>query len=316
MKELDQRLVALAKAQHQVFSREQARDAGLTPSALWSRLRSGSLVACGSSALHHAGATLSYHGELMAGLLDLGPAALVSGTAAAHLHGLDGFGPGPRQFLVERTQRNRRLDGVVRTIERIDRLDWARKDGLACTSATMTVVQVLASGTREQAGDALDSACRMRLTAVPVVARRLSELGRRGRGGVALFGEIIAEAIVDSWIERQFVTLLRSAGLSVPVAQRRHLLDGVGIVRVDFEFEHVPVVIEVAGRQGYLSARDRQRKERRRNAVQLAGRTAYYFTRHDVVNDPEYVLATVTAALERGMGPEHFTSDTPSAYLT
>jgi hypothetical protein len=35
--------------------------------------------------------------------------------------------------------------------------------------------------------------------------------------------------------------------------------------------------------------------------VQLSGRTIYFFTRNDVVEDPGYVVATVTAAL--GLGP-------------
>lgn len=266
-------LTELAGVQHQMFSREQARRAGLAPSTLHARLRVGALVACGSQALHYAGVTLTYRGELMVGLLDLGPAALVSGAAAAHLLGLDSFPQGPREFLVPRGQRNRRTGGTVRSLGDIGPLDRVTIDGLACTSATMTVVQLLGTATREQVADALDSACRMRLTAVPVVARRLDRLGRRGRAGVALFERILAEAIVDSWLERRFVSLLRSAGLPLPAVQRRHHLEGVGIVRVDFEFDHWPIVIEVGGRQGYLSSRDRRRKERRRNAVQLAGRT-------------------------------------------
>lgn len=79
--------------------------------------------------------------------------------------------------------------------------------------------------------------------------------------------------------------------------QRRYQLPGIGVVRVDFEYSTRPVVVEVGGRLGYMSNADRHRKERRRNALQVDGKTVYFFTRHDVVNDPGYVLATVTAAL-------------------
>ncbi|WP_162941453.1 hypothetical protein [Desertimonas flava] len=260
MKAVDLRLAEHATEQHQVFSRRQARRAGLTPAALWGRLRSGSLVACGPQALHFAGVTLDYRGRLMAGLLDLGAGALVSGPAAAHLLGLDGFGEGPLEFVVPRVARNRHTIGAVHSISGPDTLDRVNLDGLACTSATLTVVELLARGTKEQAANALDSACRRRLTAVPVVAQRLDELGRQGRPGVAMFEEIIADAVVDSWLERRFLGVLRSAGLPIPSPQRRHRLNGVGVVRVDFEFDHVPIVIEVGGRQGYLSAGDRQRK--------------------------------------------------------
>ena len=49
-------------------------------------------VVCGTQALCFAGVTLTYRRQLMAGLLDLGPDALVSGRAA--LLGLDGFDEG------------------------------------------------------------------------------------------------------------------------------------------------------------------------------------------------------------------------------
>lgn len=104
-------------------------------------------------------------------------------------------------------------------------------------------------------------------------------------------------AVVESWLERKFVALLRSAGLPLPVTQVRHSLDGVGVVRVDFEFGLLPIVVEVGGRRGYLTRDERQQKERRRNALQLAGKTIYFFTRHDVVDDPAYVIATVAGAL-------------------
>ena len=85
--------------------------------------------------------------------------------------------------------------------------------------------------------------------------------------------------------------------LPLPAAQCRYNLAGFGVVRVDFEFADVPVVIEVGGRRGYLSFAERQRQEQRRNALQLEGKVIYFFTRDDVVNRPAYVAATVAAAL-------------------
>ena len=57
------------------------------------------------------------------------------------------------------------------------------------------------------------------------------------------------------------------------------------------------LVVEVGGRRGYFSADERQRQERRRNELQLRGKTVYFFTRHDVFDRPDYVLSTLHAAV-------------------
>lgn len=298
MNDVESALVELAAGQHQVFSRAQARDVGLSPSALSRRIASGRLVACGTSALHLAGVTLAYRGRLMAGLLDLGPEALVSGRAAAHLHGLDGFGEGPLEFLVPRALRNRRTAGAVRSTDApLTRLDVVMLDGLRCTSATRTVVELLAHATPDEAGDALASATRRRRTAPEVVRRRLDDLGRSGRGGVRVLDRLLAEGSVESGLERRFVRLVAGSGLPMPQLQRRYELPGVGVARVDFEFATFPLVVEVGGRRGYLSHEERQRQERRRNALQLRGKTIYFFTRDDVFEDADYVVATLLGAL-------------------
>ncbi len=304
MKDVDAALVALAATQHQVFSRAQARAAGLSASAVSRRVAAGRLIVCGTAALHLAGVTLTYRGRLMAGLLDLGPDALVSGRAAAHLHGLDGFGEGPLEFLVPRDQRRRSTLGSVVSTRALNRLDRAAIDGLACTSATRTVVELLATASIDEAGNALDSATRQRLTAPGVVERRLIQLGTHGRAGLVAFRRLAAAGSVESWLERRFLRVLREAGLPTPVLQRRHELPGVGVARVDFEYATFPIVVEVGGRRGYLSREERQRQERRRNALQVAGKTIYFFTRDDVVGDPGYVVHTMYRALAGHLGTQ------------
>ncbi len=305
MKDLDAALIDLAARQHQVFSRVQARAAGLSASALSRRVGAGQLIACGTSALHHPGTTLTYRGRLMAGLLDLGSEALVSGRAAAHLHGLDGFGEGPLEFLVPRQQRNRRTSGTVTsTLAPLSRLDRGLVDGLRCTSPTRTIIELLAHASVDEAGDALASATRQRLTAPAAVQRRLGELGRVGRAGAAALDRLARAGAVESGLERAFLRLVERAGLPTPMLQRRYELAGAGVARVDFEYTTVPIVVEVGGRRGYLSREERQRQERRRNALQLAGKTIYFFTRDDVFDDPAYVVATLVAALRTEVGTQ------------
>ena len=102
---------------------------------------------------------------------------------------------------------------------------------------------------------------------------------------------------MQSWLEREFEHLVRSAGLPMPRRQRVFRRDGRHVARVDFDFEPWPVVAEVGGRRGYLSADDRRRQEHRRNELQLIGKIVYFFTTEDVVETPGYVISTLRAAL-------------------
>jgi hypothetical protein len=146
-------------------------------------------------------------------------------------------------------------------------------------------------------GNALDTACRKGLIAERAVVGRLGELGRQGRKGVADLDRLLADGGVQSWLERLFFDVIRSTGLPKPAAQRLYYRDGVHVARVDFDFDPLPIIVEVGGRRGYLSFDERRRQERRRNELQLLGRIVYFFTREDVTTDQDYVVATLRSAL-------------------
>ncbi len=297
MKDADRTLARLAATQRQVFTRAQARQAGLSASDVAYRQSSGLFVACGPHTLRFAGTTLDYRGRLQAGLLDLGPEALVAGLAAAALHHLDGFDEGPLEYLVLRSMRNRRTPGIVMSTPAIEPLDRVVVDGLPTCSPTLTIVQLLGREGPVEVGNALDSATRRRLTAPSVVRQRLERLGRQGRRGVCAFDEVMRSGGVESWLERRFLAAIRRAGLPEPLLQRVYRKDGKHVARVDFDFGGA-VVVEVGGRRGYLSAAERRRQEHRRNQLQLLGKTVYFFTTEDVQYDEVYVLTTVRSALE------------------
>ena len=204
---------------------------------------------------------------------------------------------GPLEFLQPWSQRDRTTTGLVMSSRQIVKLDRVEVEGIFCTSGTRTVVQILAIGSEREAGNALDSATRKHLTAPSVVRRRLEELGTQGRPGVAMFNRVMESAGVQSWLERRFLELIRGARIPNPTLQRTYRADGQHVARVDFDFTPKAVIIEVGGRRGYLSLDERRRQERRRNALQLLGKTIYFFTTEDVVEDGSYVLSTLQDAL-------------------
>ncbi len=299
MNDADRRIAALAARQRQVFTRDQAVRAGLTRPAIHRRVASGLFVVHGPHTLCFAGTQLDWRGRLAAGLLDLGASAAVSGRSAAALHGLDGYSEGPIELLVPRAQRDRIAVGRVRSSPFIGPLDLVSVDGLRVTSGTRTVLELLGRVSERELGNAIDSAIRLGLTAPVALRRRLDDFGRRGRPGVAAFERLMESAGVQSWLEREFLRLVRAAGLPEPRRQWIHRRDGRHVARVDFDFEPAPVVVEVGGRRGYLSADDRRRQERRRNELQLIGKVVYFFTTEDVSDAVTYVVATLRGALAR-----------------
>ena len=189
--------------------------------------------------------------------------------------------------------------GEVISTTTIDRRDRRVVDRLPITSAALTVVQLAGRVGVELLGDAFDSACRKGLASEAAVQLLLDRIGRQGRPGMAALDEMLVSAGVESWLERRFLELL-PAELPNPELQRTYHPDGERVARVDFDFAPLPVIVEVGGRKGYVSAADRRNKERRRNKLQLIGKTVYFFTRDDIVDTPDYVVATLERALHGG----------------
>jgi hypothetical protein len=95
MNDAERALAKVAATQRQV-TRAQAVAAGLSPNGVSRRVANGLLVAAGTHTLTFTGVCLDWHGRLQAGLLDLGPGALVAAEAAAALRPVDRDRLGPR----------------------------------------------------------------------------------------------------------------------------------------------------------------------------------------------------------------------------
>jgi len=222
----------------------------------------------------------------------------VAGAAAAAWWGLDGFDPATEavSFVVPRT-RKWRGSVEVHTTRDWRASDLLRRDGVRVASATRLILDLAEFGeTPRRIEGAIDSAIRHRLTSVPTLRRRIADAGGRGRRGVPLLRELMLDSGGESWLERRFLRLVRDGGLSRPRTQVNYVREGGRAMRVDFEFAG-GLVVEVSGRLGHTSDRDRQKDGRRRNAVLASGRRVREFTTADVVEDPDYVLDSIRSAM-------------------
>jgi very-short-patch-repair endonuclease len=113
-----------------------------------------------------------------------------------------------------------------------------------------------------------------------------------GRPGIRALRELLLDSGGESFLERRFLQLMRAAHLPKPSTQVAYAASGRAM-RVDFEFPGLDVVVEVSGRLGHTTDRDRQKDARRRNALQQLGNRVLEFTTADVMSSPDYVLTTL-----------------------
>lgn len=296
--------MAIAERQQLLVSRADVARAGLSASQWQSRLDDGMWREAAQGIWRHRMTRDDWELRARAAQLAIGRDAALFGRTAAAWWGLLAP-PTEVELVVGRARRHLDPTFVLHTSVRWSRARLVWRDGVRVPTATVVVFQ-LAAGTCagtvtiREVEAVVDEAIRRRLTSLPGLHRAMAELGGRGTRGTAMLRELLLDSGGESFLERRFLRLTRLAGLPRPACQVVHRAGGRTVARVDFEFTHHRVVVEVSGRLGHVSDRDRQRDARRRNALQVAGRIVLEFTTADVLDDPTYVVDTV----RRHLGPE------------
>jgi very-short-patch-repair endonuclease len=291
--EIDLALVELARTQHHLIDRSDV--ARLMTSRQWCRrLDAGAWRELAPGVWCHRATPVDWRLQARAGLRSLGPAAALHGVTAAAWWGLAGLVPTEVEFLVPRSRKSRTFPFVVHTTRRFDREDLLVRDGLRLTSASRTIIDLAITGRSSKLiEDVIDDAVRLRLTAVPKLLARAEQLCGRGVPGSALLGAILLDSGGESFLERRFLRLVREAGLPRPLCQVVHRADQSRVARVDFQFRGTKVIVEVSGRLGHVSDRERRRDAHRRNQLQEQGFRVIEFTTTDVLDAREYVVTTL-----------------------
>ncbi len=291
-------LTALAARQHGAFAVEQVGAADVGRRWVENLARRGVVVRRAPGVFTVAGAPDSWEQRLQVGLLALGADSWVSHEAAARLHGLDRSPDGAVELTVLRGRRGRTGPYTVHTTETLARIDRVTVGGFRAVSATRTVLDLArARAPRPRLEAAIDSAVRLGLTSPVVLRARLAERRGPGRWGVRLLDDLLVDSGVHSMLERRFLELCRYAGLPRPATQVIHRRGDATFARVDFLFEPYGVVVEVSGRLGHSTPRERARDAQRRNELQDVGRRVYEYTWEDVTSRPSFVESSLTARL-------------------
>jgi very-short-patch-repair endonuclease len=239
----------------------------------------------------------------MAAVLDADDSAVASHRTAAGLWRLPGFGLDDCEVS--------RLHGRDYEPAELGRVHHPRSlpphhvtvvDGIPVTTPARTLFDLAGVLTPHRTERALDNALAMSPALLPALHRMLPELARRGRTGITLMRELLADrpvgAVVPaSGLEARVVRLLDQAGI-----RTRRQVDLGGddwIGRVDLVVVGTNLVIEVDSARFHTSRLDRLRDERRDADLATAGYQVLRITEDEAWHAPDKVVRQVRSALRR-----------------
>ena len=290
-------LVAAASANHHLVTPTIVVSCGISRRR-WQRWQdTGLWVQVTPTHFRHAATPLTFEMQVRAGSEWLGGRGALFGTTALAWLGVEVPPPQWAEFLVTRADRSIPNWMIVHTSSYWTPRRCIHHRGVRTTTAARAIVDFasLMPSARDLEA-AIDGAVRTRRTAMTQLRQELSHVSRRGRRGLVLLRELLLDSGVESYLERRFMRLVRHQHIARPKCQvvfknRSHV-----VARVDFIFGLV--VVEVSGRLGHASDRERQKDARRRNELQQQGLTVLEFTTADVIDDPTYVLTTLRRSLD------------------
>ncbi len=304
----DERLYALAGAQHQLVTWEQARSCGLSSRALRSRIAAGRLL------LHRAPCVYGLPGVadsrlryVMGAVLAFGRNAFASHSTAAWLHGLP-LPPDSDGELEVTVPLGRFGDSAGVWLHRSGLLgesDITTSFGVCVGSVERTIVDL--SG-RLDAGalrDLTEDALRRRVTSLGRIEGCIRRLGRAPGRSPKKVGAVLA-ACTPAGHERESVLedfvfeAIGRFGLPLPRCQRRVTVAGRRY-RLDMSYEDPMIAIEADGFDTHGRRAQFDRDRVRGNDVTLAGYTLLAFT--SAFTDWQ-IAATVAQALGLDAPPE------------
>ena len=294
--EADRAIARLSRAQHGVWSRRQAIDAGATRSMIATRVRKGSWLRLDTAVFGHAMSEATWERSLMAAVL-AEPWAIASHRSAAVLHGLAGIRPGRPEVTVPPGANARgRLSIAHRGIDtRVTRVQ--RIPSVTVEQCFVDLAQVIGE---ERLRTALAERANSTPSILDAVRDRYCDLAPRGgrdlRGLRSVLLRFGAGAVpTTSELERHLRRVLEID--AIPPIRWEAPFPGraPGAQRVDGLIEAWAVIIEGDGRAWHTRTEDFDRDRRRDAEAAAAGLLTLRFTWHQLTVEPDWVRDVVVS---------------------
>ena len=286
-------LGALARQQSGVFTRADARAAGVPESAIAHRLRSGLWITEYGGAIRAATTPVTTHGSERAALTRAGAGAALSHLSAARYWALGTPEPDEVWITVPATRNPRSAAGmrVIRSRHMSDRLVQT-VDGLPVLDVPRTLADLSRVLSQKQLMAAILGAMQRELCQLEQLKHWHRTLA--GRPGSAVLRRAIEEAdpAFESILAAEFGSLIRGAGIVLMPRYNLALPDG-GSVLCDFADPIAKIDFEVDG-FAYHSAPNQVARDRARDRRLLAsGWVTVRYDTHDIRRRPQRTVADV-----------------------
>jgi very-short-patch-repair endonuclease len=287
----DRLVAATAARQRGVVSPTQLRKAGLSPSAIGHRVRSGRLhpFVAGAWLVGHA-VPPPLAAETAAALM-CGPSAALSHTSAAGIWGIAATGRDVH-VTVTRDGSSARRGVRVHRVRALAAVDVRRRERLLVTAPARTLVDLAAVLDAEQLDSALERARAARLVRPADVLAALERSPYRR--GAATLRRLLADrpTITRSKAERLLADLVRRGGLPRP--QTNAIVRGF---EVDLLWAAERLVVEFDGFEFHADRAAFELDRRRDAELQASGYRVIRVTWRRLLDEPEAVLVTIARAL-------------------
>lgn len=291
----DREVAQIAGRQHGVVTLGQLLGAGLSRDVVKRRVDKGLLHPERRGVYRVGHRAPSLEACYLAAVLACGETAVLSGPAAAFHFGLTKGRPPPPEVTAVG---NRRVAGVVtRRVRRLDKRDVAVYRAIPVTTVPRTLVDLATSLPLDELARACHEAdVRHRVDPAKVesaLARRSNAPGA-GKLQQILRGEA---PITLSGLERNFLALLRSEGLTLP--QTNRLVDGL---YVDCRWPERRLTVELDSYRYHRSRHAWEKDRRREREARARGDEFRRYTYADVSEDRTPMLRELRQLLGSPQG--------------
>ncbi|MFL5893653.1 MAG: DUF559 domain-containing protein [Thermoleophilaceae bacterium] len=280
----------LSRQQQDVIARRQLFELGFSDDAIRHRLASGRLYRIYRGVYAVGRRDVSQLGRWMAAVLRCGEGAALSHSAAAALWRMRPIVRGTIEVSV--VGREIVEDGLL--VHRRARLDDIRvAHGIPVTNPAETLIDMAARLDRDALEAALNDADKHDLVTHDSLAAAVERAARRP--GTAALRKLLSDHTfrrTDTELERQFLRIVRDAGLPLPLTQQH-----VNGHRVDFYWPALRVVVETDGGRFHRTGSEQTRDRERDHAHLAAGLTPLRFTHAQIFQRAAHVEAVLRAVV-------------------
>jgi very-short-patch-repair endonuclease len=290
-------LFELARRQHGVFARWQARDLGFSRHMIDRRVETKQWCVVMGCVLASSTTRLNAQGEAWSAYLACGRHAILSGPSALRAHGVDAYEEGPTWVTIP-PERHVKFTGVRTIREAVPDTDIVEIDGMRVTSVARSVIDTLRVLPERIGQPLLDRALLRGWLSLDELAVRVDEFEGR-RGGSRLKPHLArARSGARSEAEQRLHTLLDHESITGWTADFK-VFDQDGVLRavLDVAFARARVAIEIDGLAFHTDPEKFQRDRTRQNWLVNEGWTVLRFTWDDLMQRHQQVVQTIKAAL-------------------